>query len=514
MRASWILGSLIVSLTIAGTRPAAAQGKAAEPAELLMSVGIGPDSTLDSLRAFANTIQPGVGIMVTVPMLRKQIASMVTATSIDGLDEQSTIYVLAVDGGPALKGVAALGKVADEARLKQGVGQAHLVKKNGWAVIGPKPIAEKIAPFALGTLSAQAITGLPVATVYTANLMVRYKTEIAEARKKLLDGAGAAGGQMAGMMQAYFDGLLSALADSERAIVTFDATKDVAAADLALVPKAGSRLGKFIGAQQPADYGLVAKLPAAQAPVLVAGHLDAGPYRASLLELSTMMFGSGTAAGITAAVGALFKAASGDFAMAMQMGGPKGMELTQLFGISDEKAGSKAMDQLFDALKKPLTTTMMGMTTTQTLNPKPATHDGVTIRTIDITYDLSKAPPDTKAAMEKMIAKSGAATRTALFDKLGLVVMAADGGAGATAAIDAVRGKGKRYAPPAQVTDFLAGSRVRKESVAMIADIGAAMGLGAAGRTMMLSMGFADKRAHFRLALPAATIRGFAGGMP
>ena len=47
----------------------------------------------------------------------------------------------------------------------------------------------------------------------------------------------------------------------------------------------------------------------------------------------------------------------------------------------------------------------------------------------------------------------------------------------------------------------------------MIVDIGAAMGTGG-GRVMMMSMGFADKRAHLRLALPASTVRAFAGGAP
>jgi hypothetical protein len=531
MTASRIVGCLVVSLamigplggllggplggTTVGTRTAAAQGKPAEPAELLMSVGVGPDSTLDSLRAYANAIQPGAGVMLTVPMLRKQITGMVTATSLDGLDDKGTLYVLAVDGGPALKGTVVVGKIADEARLQQGAAPAHLVKKNGWAVIGPKPVAEKVAPFALGTLSAQPISGPPIATIYTKNLMVRYKTEIADARTKLLGGLGAAGGQMSGFIQSYFDGLLSALSDSDRVIVTFDATKDIAAVDLALVPKAGTRLAKLVALQQPADYALVGKLPASQAPVLVAGRLEAGPYRAGILEAMSQIYGPGTPAGMTAALGAIFKAATGEFAMGMQMMGGKGMEVTQLFGLADGKAADKAISQLLDAIKKPQTVTTMGMTVTHTANPKTTTHDGVTVRGYDVTYDLSKAAPESKAMMERMIPKTGLTGRIATFEQLGAVAVSADGNAGVAAAIDAVRNKGKRYAPPAQVTDFLAGSRMRKESVAMVMDVGGLLGMGPAGRALMLSMGFADKRAHLRITLPAATIRGFAsGGMP
>jgi hypothetical protein len=480
-----------------------------------MSVGIGPDNTLDTLRAYANTLQPGVGMMVTNAVLRRQIASMVTATSLDGLDENGTIYVLAVDGGPALKGVAVVGRIADDVKLTQNVAPAHLVKKNAWAVIGPKLVAEKVAPFALASLAGQAIAGPPVATIYTANLMVRYKTEIEDARKKLLSGFGpASGGQMTAVMQSYFDGLVSAISDSDRVIVTFDITKDVAAVDLAMVPKNGTRLAKVIALQQPSDYGLVGKLPATQAPFLIAGHLDAGPYRTGMIEAMTQLYGPGTPAGMATAFGAILKAATGDFAMAMNMQGGKGMELTQLFGVSDAKAANKAIGQLLDAFKKPQTVTTMGMSVTYTTNPKTTTYDGVTLPGLDVAYDFSKAPPDTKAMMEKMIPKTGMTSRVATFDQLGLVALSADAAAGAAAAIDAARGKGKRYAPTAQITDFLAGSRVRKESVAMVMDVGGLTGMGASGRALMISMGFADKRAHLRITLPAATFRGFTGAGP
>jgi hypothetical protein len=448
-------------------------------------------------------------------MLRRQIAGMATATSLDGLDDNGTIYVLAVDGGPALKGVAVVGRIADDVKLTRSVAPAHLVKKKAWAVIGPKLIAEKVAPFAFGSLAGKSIAGPPVATIYTANLMVRYRTEIEDARKKMARSLGpAAGGPTAAAMQSYFDGLISALGDSDRVIVTFDIKKDIAAVDLALVPKNGTRLAKLIGLQRPADYALVGKLPATPAPFLVAGRLDAGPYRAGMLEAMTQFYGPGTPTSMASALGAVLKAATGDFAMAMQMNGPKGMEVTQLFGVADPRGAGRALGQLLDAFKKPQTVTTMGMTVTHVANPRPTTHDGVAIRGYDVTYDLSKAPPETKTVIEKMVPKTGLTTRVAIFDQLGAVGLSADGAASTQAAIDAARGKGKRYAPPAAVTDFLAGSRARKESVAMVMDVGGIMAGAPTGRALMLSMGFSDKRAHLRITLPAATIRGLTGVGP
>ena len=514
MRARSIVGCLVAALAVAWSGPAAAQ-KVAQPPELLMSVGIGPDNTLDSLRAFANTLQPGVGIMMAGPMLRKQIAGMVGAGSLDGLDEKATTYVLAVDGGPALKGAAVVGKVTDEKLLAQSAGIAHVVKKNGWAVVGTKLLAEKVAPFAFGTLAPQpTIAGPPVATVYTSNLVQRYKTDIENARQQLVNGLGSADSpQASGLMQAYFDGLLSALTDSDRVIVTFEITKDVAAVDLALVPKAGSRLGKFVALQQPADYALLGKLPATQAPVLAAGRIDGGPYRNGMLDMVAQIYGQATPKDVIAALGTIMKAATGDFAMTMQMAGGQGMSVTQLFGVADMKAADKAIGVLLDGFRTPRANTMMGMTTTVTTNPKATAHDGVTLRGYEVVYDFSKAPPTTRDAMQKMIPKGGLSARGGTFDQLGVVAMSGDGAAGAAAAIDAARGKGKRLVPPALVADFLAASRARKESAAMVMDLGALAGL-PTGRTVMLSFGFADKNAHLRLTLPAATIRGLAGGRP
>ena len=513
MKASRFAGCLVVALAVVGAGPAEAQRK--PPPQLLVSVAVGPDHTLDSARAFANAIQPGAGMALTGAVMRQQLAGRVTATSLDGLDENSAMYVLSVDGGPALKGMVVVGRIADDVKLKQSVAPAHLVKKNAWAVIGPKVVAEKMAPYAFASLAGQAISGPPVITVYTANLMTRFKAEIADARKQMLGGLGAAGGgQMTELMQTYVDGLLSALSDSDHVQITFDFTKSVGAVDFALVPRPGTRLAKVIALQRPADYALVGKLPATGAPVLAAGRLDAGPYRAGMLEAMTQLYGPGTPKAMASALGAILKSATGDFAMAMQTMGGKGMAVTQLFGVTDAKATDKAIGQLLDAFKKPQSMTMMGMTITQTTSTRPITHDGVAIRGYDVVYDFSKAPPETKASMGTMIPSTGLAARGATFDQLGVVAMSADGAAGVAAAIDAARGKGKRYAPTAQIADFLAGSRARKESLAMVMDLGALMGTGGSGRPVMVSLGFADKRGHLRLTLPAATIRGLAGGMP
>lgn len=510
MRARTIVGCLVAALAVAWSGPAAAQ-KVAQPPELLMSVGIGPDNTLDSLRAFANAMQPGVGMMMSGQMVRRQLAGMAGATSLDGLDEKAATFVLAVDGGPALKGAAVVGKILDEKQLAQSAGPAHVVKKNGWAVVGPKLVAEKVAPFAFASLVTQpTISGPPVATVYTPNLMQRYKADLEKARRQMLAGASSMGALSADMMQAYVDGLISLVADSDRVIVTFEITKDVAAIDLALVPRAGTRLGKFVTLQQPSDYGLLGKLPAAPAPMLIAGKIDTGPYRTGMLELGAQFFSAAASKDMAAAMGAVLKAATGDFAMTMQMAGPQGMSMTQLFGVTDPKTADKAIGALLDIFKTPRSTTMMGMTQTITTNPKSTVHDGVTLRGYDTVHDLSKAAPANRAVWEKMFPKSGLATRGGTFDKLAVVAAAADGTAAAAAVIDAARGKGARFTPPAVVGDFLAGSRARKESIVMVADIGAMAGL-TSGRMFMTSFGFADKNAHIRIALPAATLRGFAG---
>jgi hypothetical protein len=97
----------------------------------------------------------------------------------------------------------------------------------------------------------------------------------------------------------------------------------------------------------------------------------------------------------------------------------------------------------------------------------------------------------------------------ATFDRLGLVVSSRDSVQDAARAIDPARGKAARFAAP-HVRELLAGSRARTDSLAMMLDLSAVVssvrGAAPAAMPLLVSFGFADRNAHIRVALPAATL--------
>jgi len=505
---SRVAGLVLVLGFVAG-RDAAAKDGIKRPAELLVTISLGPDHTLDGMRAFANAIRPGAGSTLTEGLVRQQLAGMADVDSIDGLDPNASTYVLVVDDGAALKGAAVVGKVRD-AKAIAALGAGLSVVKNGWAVVGAKPLVHKLAPYALATLPALAPVTSPTAVVYVPQVLARYQTEIGAGREQFLKQVATAQGsaQMSAMMESIVDGMFSLVADSEQLVVAVDVTKDVGAIDIAMTPKPGSRLAKFVTAQRPSDYGLLAKLPAVKAPMLFTGHIDSGPYRQGMLHILAMMYGQGASKDLVDAIATIMSTATGEFALAGQMAPKQPMEITQMFGLADQKVADKSIDRLLELFKAGLTFDAVGVATTIKTSIT-VVHDGISLKGYDVTYDLSKLSAETRANMEKMVPTGKAVHASiATFDQIGLATM---GGADAATAVDAARGKGAHFTPPAMIADFLIGSRARKESFMMAMDVAAFAGVGGTGQPFIMSAGFADKAAHLRFTVPASTVRTLSG---
>jgi hypothetical protein len=101
------------------------------------------------------------------------------------------------------------------------------------------------------------------------------------------------------------------------------------------------------------------------------------------------------------------------------------------------------------------------------------------------------------------------------------VVTGPDSVAAAGRLIDAARGKAPRFVPPPAIARFLTASRARKDSLAMTLDMAGILA-GVAGDApqghddapqghddapLLVSLGFADRRAHVRIAAPVVSIR-------
>jgi hypothetical protein len=510
--------SCALALTVALFASVRAEAKPADPpAELMVSVALGQPSALKNLQAFADAIKPGTGAMMSEQVVRQQLAQVAGVPSLDGLDSSAGIYVLVIDAssGPAF---AVVGKVASDKTLTASTGPDHSVLKGGWAVIGGKPQIDRVAPWALSVLPAQAAPRSPTATVFVPQVIARYKTQLTQFRTMMLAGmasSASASSTMTQFMTSYIDGLASVGSDSDQLIATLDVAADSAALDLALVPHAKSRLAAFVATQKPSDYALLDKLPAGASAMTLAGHLELGPYHDGMMAAMTMFFDPTSSKDLLAVFEQLRKVATGELAAGLDFTPGTGMQMVQLYGTTDTAAATTAIGKLMDVLKVGHTNVLGNVSTTVKADPTPQSYDGVTLRGYTTTYDLSKAP-QAQRDMNNKIAPGGVQrSLAAAFDNVLMLIAAPDPIAQAKQGIDAERGKpsAARFVASKQAAAQLAAARARKDSFVALVDIGRFMALvnSQPSKPMsgpfVISFGTADHNAHMRLAIDADTLR-------
>ena len=478
------------------------------PSELMVSVALGPTGSLRGLQAYADAVQPGAGAMISDQVVRDGLAKAAGMHSLDGFDPSGWTYVLVADGADT---VAVLGKVADATKLAASADTAHVMVKGSWAAVGPKPLLERIGPYAFAAIANQPAPAAPTITVYLTQVMARHQREVQAFMTKVQGTMAATGGPMAQMVTAYIDGFNSLVADTEALTIRLEAAADAAWLDLSLTPRPRSRLAAFVALQHPSDHALLDKLPAASAApmMLVSGHLELGPYHDGFMAATAAMYGPEASQDLLAAMDGFRKTVTGDFAMAMQIAPGTGMTMTMLYGIANPGAANKSLDAILALFKTGRTLTAMNLSTTITASPETASHDGVTLRGYDTVTDYAKATPAQQQAMEAIAPAGARRTLLGAFDALTAIVMAKDSLAEARRTIDAARGKTAHFAPSSAASGLLAGSRARKDSVAMVMDLGTMIAAFTGAKVTDLpvvgALGFADHNAHIRMAVPAAT---------
>jgi hypothetical protein len=500
--------ALVVGWVTASAPAAEAQKP---PRELLATVATGPDRALDGLRALFDVVQPGISTNLSSDAIRSMLAALVGARSLDGLDPGYSIVVFVVEANkqPAF---AIAGKVRDANAVADGAGGAHVIVKNGWALIGAKKIATKLAPWALGPMLAGAAVQAPTATLYVKPMRGRIASLIREIQRQSTLVTPQTGQQMRGIMTSWIDGLTGVVADSDRIVITIEATRDRGAFDLALVPRKGTRLAKFAAAQQPGDFALLDRLASEPAQVTMVGRMVTGPYRKAFLMMMTSVFGGATNKQITDRLSAIWAASTGELAMVMRMAP---MSVTQLFGIADRRAADVAVAGLGRLLGNGATFDQLGIPTTIVASA-PIDHRGIAMSRYISTMDLSKVPPAMRGELQKTTPSGKTVTMLALAPGHGVVVTAdASNPIDIDKLADVLLRKVTRDKPSKTVAAFLAASLARKDSMIMFAEAGAIPALqGFFG----LSLGFADGATHFRVEIGsdafASIARASAAGSP
>lgn len=481
---AYVVSCLLVGLLVgaADARPVP------RPAPVIGKLSIGSPAGLDGVRAFADAIRPGTGGPLTTNIL---LASAFGAST-GGLDLAGPVHVLFVDSGQA-SGAVLVARVADAAQLAPGAKAA-----GGWAVAGDQALTKLVATWALRDLVATAPPADVVGTLYPSAVLARYRTEIEQARAT--SGAAAAGLPRE-MVDAYWDMIMTLANETAEVVVRIDATKDLGAIDLSLVPRPRSRLAKFIALQRPSDFSLLRALPATKVMLVGGGRVAMGPYRKGLIDAMQVLFGPLSVADLGSSIDALMKAASGEVAFAMGLEATTGMMFDAVYALDDAKAADAAIARLINVIQTPITTTVGAITSSVQAVPGTIEHAGVTIRAYETTMTggppSPMRPPGGKLRMN-----------VAIVDKL--LVFASSS---AQLAIDAARGAGPHLDLTRAQGELLDRARARKDSMAWVLDLAAMVAQArapvkiAAGSNLLMSFGFADGAAHFSFAIPTSVIR-------
>jgi len=470
---------------------------------LLATISLGNEAALGPLRAFVAEVKPDAQQALSGPALTPKLANAVSAGSLDGLDETSPRYVLWFDDRAA-QGLALVGKFKDPQALAANLGRATSMAKGQWAVVGAPAVVAKIGRYALDEFASGSEGASAAISVYLPQLLNRYRNDIESARKQLSDGykAMANGAQMAPLLDGYVNGILSMLQDSDLALVTFRGDKALGGIDIALVPRQNTRLKTFVGLQEPSEFKLLQRLPAAPWMVFAEGRFTSGPYRQGLMEMVAAMYSQADGHAMMALLNVAMAAATGDFAFAGQFSFGKGMEILQLFQVADANAITTAVDQFTAWLGAGKT--MMQMNIKTTLVPaKPASIGGTHVRGYDMTYDVSEVPEAQRTTMNLMM-PGGFGARLAMVDKLAVVAMSNDPSAGIAKGIAAAGGKTSGFTAAGPAVALLHTARQNQDSLAFVMDVGAV--LGKTAMPFMMSLGFVGANAHIRVTVPSSVL--------
>jgi len=477
-----------------------------------------------AIRAYGEAVRPGSGLFVREEMVADGLAKLAGAESLDGLDLAGPVHLIVLDG-PARRVV--VGKAANRAALDKGRGGAHLVVRDGWALVGPKDAVELVASWAVPGLVATRPARALEATVHIDRLMTRHAAEVTAIRESAASQMSAADPTGAAMTVEYMTALFKLAGDSARLVVALSIDAERADLDLALVPRTSSPLAGFIAAQKPSDFALLESLPAtAPTGMVMAGHLELGPYRQSAIALFTRMMNFGdTGTDFGRAFTALADLATGDFAAGFTMG-PAGASMVEILPVSDAVAAEKVVREVAVATAAGVTVTAMGIRMTHTGHADLAQHGGTVIHGLTTTVDLDSTPPLQRDMFARMYGNGGQRTSIAFppgaliatIGELGLIEQA----------IDARAGKAARLRPPPEIAGQVVEARGRRDSLLFVIDLVSIVGTlravavpgapppppAAPAPGLAIALGFADRAAHLRFTLSAATVRALAAAAP
>ncbi len=488
------------------------------PDSLLATIVVAdPNATLGAVQQAVAQIQPGLAAMVNTGFLDQAIAEMTGATKVAGIDYGQPVRVVMFDPSSGQGGVLVVAGVADEALLRQSVGNGiEVVARNGLAVVGAAPALDVGLGYAMTSLLSEPLPAEPTVTFHVG-MVVRVHGQQIDAMLPMLEGA-LAGADKPAEAQAgltMIKGLVSLAKQLDVLTLSLDVANDAVSVNLAATPVGQSNLAGFIGQQQPADFDRLA--PIEPGAFSFAGRLAMGGFydwmMSALTPLYSQIYGDKAQAMIDTSkewAGLLGQ----EFTMSVGLGAD-GMWMVGTWDVTDGKKADKLFRSVLKLLpKKPVGEKGAEMKFKARVNAMR--YRGVAVH--EMSMSMAKTvPPEARAALDKMFGKGGMQFFFGAAGKRLVMAMGKDSKKRLKTVIDVVKGKKKPAAPGPGLASALARAKQHGDSMVVTYDlpalatalqvIPAAPAADVAGEPVTFAIGFAGGKLGTRITVPLDQIK-------
>jgi len=490
--------------------PPEAKNEPPPPADVIATVTFAHAATfVGHLGKYVDKVAPGMGARLDGAMLTQGFASMTNAGSLEGIDLDKPVRIILLDPKKHTQSpVVLLASFADVEKLKKGAGQAKVEAQDGRALVGADAEIAAVKTWAFGTLAGQAAPESPTAEVWLDRVMLAYRADIENFAKQMASMN--LGATVQAVLKGEIEVLLAVGEQSDRMMLSLDAADDDAALNVALAPKAGTALARFVAAQKPFDGKLLNGIPSTEHPAMVMiGHTELGELSEPMYRWLGPILAQIADKPFDESFHKLWqdwlKLFTGDFAAITWLeGGATAMN--EIISVTDGKAAQKMVQEFLAGLKSPKKVSFMGIDMTFTGGFGAAQHGDASIDTVAVAIDTTNMPALQQEMMKRMY-PDGMKMAYAGWGKTFGIAIGPKSADQMNALIDNA-GKPPALSPFVQAA--VDGSVKRKESMVMVMNLAAMMAPLSQGPPaqsgMIWTLGFSDGRAALRMDLPAAHI--------
>lgn len=336
-------------------REVAQQIERTMPADLLvMAVLSEPNRQLNDLGAFVNVVKPGLGMMVSAPMVLRGLSTSFGGASMDAVNLDKPVMILVFDpqkvGEESMVLVAQSDTTAElqkEFTSKEGFG-AEVT--GDWIVAGKSDLVAQSMRF-IGTVTSKPFSKNIKITSFSDAIRTNYQQQMDGALQQMTQGMGSQDAAASQGVEQMVAGLLSAYQDTTTVSLEVDATGEKLEVFLEMVANDGTQLKKFLAVQEPSDYADLNRLQSGNTSIVGAGHLTMGPYSETMMSIGLMfMRAQNPNAGeeYKAAATKWFNSMSGSGAIAMNLAP---IRMTAAYQVTDEAAADSALQEFLTQSK-------------------------------------------------------------------------------------------------------------------------------------------------------------------